>query len=86
MLSRAHISAHHAPERFSDRETSLYEYHSAFQLTAPNLRDDAESSEDVNATVQAAVADATRLFVLPGWPTGRSTTALSSRTICPGRR
>lgn len=32
---RAHISAHHAPERFSDRETSLYEYHSAFQLTAP---------------------------------------------------
>ena len=52
MLSRAHISAHHAPERFSDRETSLYEYHSAFQLTAPpNLRDDAESSEDVDATV-----------------------------------
>ena len=46
----------------------LYEYHSAFQLSAPNLRDDAESSEDVDATAQAAVADATRLFVLLGWP------------------
>lgn len=65
---RAHISAHHDPERFSDRETPLYEYHPAFQLTDPHHREDAEPSADVDASVQAAVADATRLFVLLGWP------------------
>ncbi|WP_066081065.1 hypothetical protein [Pseudoclavibacter albus] len=65
---RAHISAHHDPERFSDREKPLYEYHPAFQLTDPHHREDAEPSEDVDASVQAAVADATRLFVLLGWP------------------
>ena len=65
---RAHISAHHDPERFSDRETPLYEYHPAFQLTDPHHREDAEPSADVDASVQAAVADATGLFVLLGWP------------------
>lgn len=64
---RAHISAHHDPERFSDRETPLYEYHPAFQLTDPH-HDHEDAAEDVDATVQAAVTDATRLFVLLGWP------------------
>lgn len=64
---RAHISAHHDPERFSDRETPLYEYHPAFQLTDPHHHDQ-QGDVDVDASVQAAVADATRLFVLLGWP------------------
>ena len=64
---RAHISAHHDPERFSDRETPLYEYHPAFQLTDPHHHDQ-QADVDVDAGVQAAVADATRLFVLLGWP------------------
>jgi len=68
MLSRAHISANHDPERFSDRETPPVRVPFRVPAHRPNLRDDAESSEDVDATVQAAVADATRLFVLPGWP------------------
>ena len=65
---RAHISAHHDPERFSDRETPLYEYHPAFHLTDPHHHDHEDAAEDVDATVQATVADATRLFVLLGWP------------------
>ena len=64
---RAHISAHHDPERFSDRETPLYEYHPAFQLTDPHHHDQ-QGDVDVDASVQAAVADATGLFVLLGWP------------------
>ncbi|MCO6680243.1 hypothetical protein KJZ13_05205 [Cutibacterium avidum] len=64
---RAHISAHHDPERFSDRETPLYEYHPAFQLTDPHHHDQ-QGDVDVGSSVQAAVADATGLFVLLGWP------------------
>src|SRR5699024_12632455 len=64
---RAHISAHHDPERFSDRETPLYEYHPAFHLTDPHHHDQQENV-DVDASVQATVADATRWFVLLGWP------------------
>ena len=64
---RAHISAFHDPERFSDRETPLYEYHPAFHLTDPHHHDQQENV-DVDASVQATVADATRLFVLLGWP------------------
>ena len=65
---RAHISAHHDPERFSDRETPLYEYHPAFHLTDPHHDQQEDVDADVDASVQAAVADATRLFVLLGWP------------------
>lgn len=68
MLSRAHISAHHDPEQFSDRETPPVRVPFRVPAQRPILRDDAESSEDVDATVQAAVGDATRLFVLLGWP------------------
>lgn len=65
---RAHISAHHDPEQFSDRETPPVRVPFRVPAQRPILRDDAESSEDVDATVQAAVGDATRLFVLLGWP------------------
>lgn len=64
---RAHVSAHHDPERFSDRETPLYEYHPAFHLTDPHHHDQQEDM-DVDASVQATMAQATRLFVLLGWP------------------
>ena len=77
---RAHISAHHDPERFSDRETPLYEYHPAFHLTDPHHRDDPEPTEDVNATVQAAVAETARLFVLLGWPEASARTGVDHIT------
>lgn len=65
---RPHVSAHHDPERFSDRETPLYEYHPAFHLTDPTgIADDpVESSTDTR--VEAMVADAISLFVLLRWP------------------
>lgn len=65
---RAHVSAHHDPERFSDRETPLYEYHPAFHLTDPTGIADDPVDSSTDARVEAMVADAISLFVLLGWP------------------
>lgn len=65
---RAHVSAHHDPERFSDRETPLYEYHPAFHLTDPTDIADDPVNSSTDARIEAMVADAISLFVLLGWP------------------
>ncbi|MBM7783318.1 hypothetical protein JOD47_003486 [Arthrobacter tumbae] len=69
---RPHISAFHDPERFSDRETPLADYHPAFHVTDhPHLEPDAtESSASARAYTSAgsAVEDAIALFTLLDWP------------------
>ncbi|GAB3535981.1 hypothetical protein GCM10027403_15120 [Arthrobacter tecti] len=70
---RPHISAFHDPERFSDRENPLAEYHPAFQIT-----EDASATDEENAGTPASwrartsagstVEDAIALFTLLGWP------------------
>lgn len=72
---RPHISALHDPERISDRETPLSDYHPAFRVTdrhADDIDDDTvnEGAATVvtpQATARAAVADAVQLFALLGW-------------------
>ncbi len=68
---RPHISVFHDPERFSDRETPLAEYHPAFHTTDhhPEDTDDAEDAaagSEVSAA-RTAVEDAIELFTLLDW-------------------
>ncbi|GAA1491031.1 hypothetical protein [Brachybacterium sacelli] len=70
---RPHVSAFHDPERFSDRDNPLTDYHPAFQVTgdAPTTHDEGEgSSLSAHACTLAgsAVEDAIALFALLGWP------------------
>lgn len=72
---RPHISELHDPERISDRETPLSDYHPAFRVTdrhEDDLDDEAADAEvsglvTRQATARAAIADAVQLFVLLGW-------------------
>ncbi|WGP06190.1 hypothetical protein QFE97_00150 [Bacillus subtilis] len=80
---RAHVSAFHDPERFSDRENPLTDYHPAFHITDPHHHDDAEPEPDAaragsddddgrgsdRACMSAgsAAEDAIALFTLLGW-------------------
>lgn len=72
---RPHISAQHDPERISDRETPLSDYHPAFRVTdrhTDDIDDDAPIEDTAavmtpQATARAAVADAVQLFALLGW-------------------
>lgn len=70
---RPHISEFHDPERFSDRETPLTDYHPAFHATNDTTAADEASenaSSDAGACTSAAYAveDAIVLFTLLGWP------------------
>lgn len=81
---RPRYSVFHDPERLSDRENPLDDYHPAFQITDPHDTtghgeehdDDAgrDGSEPTSAT--AAVADAITLLVLLGWPAGTARAAV----------
>src|SRR5699024_196141 len=67
----AHISAFHDPERFSDRETPLTDYHSAFHIPAadaPDAPDQTPASARASTTAGSAVEDAIALFTLLDWP------------------
>ena len=70
----------HDAERFSDRETPLYEYHPAFRVTAeqdrvePTPETADEDSDPTNA--YQAVNLAVDLFVALGWPRDTARTAL----------
>lgn len=67
---RPHISAFHDPERFSDRETPLSDYHPAFHIPAPQTTDD-EADEDAAETAGRArkvVEDAIGLVSSLDWP------------------
>src|SRR5690606_16629705 len=77
---RPHVSAFHDPERFSDRENPLTDYHPAFHITDPN--DDAAETDADGAgsddgggcgsnractSAESAAEDAIALFTLLGW-------------------
>jgi len=81
---RSAVSAFHDAERFSDRDTSLLEYHPAFQVAAeqPTPADHDRGSDlggdlggDPSTTARQAVASAVAVFEVLGWPpdTARST-------------
>ncbi|OUZ07030.1 hypothetical protein BHE97_18155 [Aeromicrobium sp. PE09-221] len=77
---RPHVSAFHDPERFSDRENPLTDYHPAFHITDPHDHADAETdanragsdgggrgSDRACMTAGSAAEDAIALFTLLGW-------------------
>lgn len=63
---RPQYSGFHDPERFSDRENPLTDYHEALQV-APAGEDENESDDEVSGVVRA-VEDAIRLLALLDWP------------------
>ena len=68
---RPHISAFHDPERFSDRETPLTDYHPAFHIPAadaPDATDESPASQRASTSAGSAVEDAITLFTLLDWP------------------
>lgn len=70
---RPHISVFHDPERFSDRENPLAEYHPAFQITDDSPVTDEENdgtppSARAYTSAGSAVEDAIALFTLLDWP------------------
>lgn len=77
---RPRYSVFHDPERLSDRENPLDDYHPAFQVTDPHDGDGHDSeverdgAEPTSAT--AAVEDAITLLVLLGWPAGTARAAV----------
>ena len=72
---RPHVSAHHDPERFSDRANALSDYHPAFQTRDTYSGEETEPEE--TRSVAAAIEDAITLFVLLGWPEGTARAAIS---------
>ncbi len=69
---RPHISAFHDPERFSDRETPLADYHPAFHVTdhtqAEPETTEPSASGRAYASAGSAVEDAIALLTLLDWP------------------
>jgi hypothetical protein len=70
----------HDAERFSDRETPLYEYHPAFHVAPEQSEVEREAaapgSEDVRTNAYDAVDTAVELFIALGWPPDTARTAL----------
>ena len=77
---RPHVSAFHDPERFSDRENPLTDYHPAFHITDPHDGGDAETdaagagsngggrgSDQACMSAGSAAEDTIALFTLLGW-------------------
>jgi hypothetical protein len=75
---RPQVSRFHDPERFSERENLLTDYHPAFHVhdQHPGEQPDHEDTGLVSAVVEDAVA----LFALLGWPEG--TTAAAVGHVC----
>lgn len=69
---RPHISAFHDPERFSDRDNPLTDYHPAFHVNdhiADTDDDDREpASAEARTSASGAVGDAITLYTRLGWP------------------
>ncbi|WP_019482596.1 hypothetical protein [Arthrobacter sp. TB 23] len=68
---RPHVSVFHDPERISDRETPLSDYHPAFQVTEEHgasgqAEDTGETGSEGSAL--AAVEDCVALITGLGWP------------------
>lgn len=66
---RPHVSAFHDPERFSDRENSLWDYHPAFHVTdEPATHEEADTDSLACTSASSAVEDAINLFTRLEWP------------------
>ncbi|WP_150461337.1 hypothetical protein [Nesterenkonia ebinurensis] len=70
---RPHVSAFHDPERFSDRENPLTDYHPAFHVTDDTPATDDEDTESLASSractsASSAMEDAIALFTLLDWP------------------
>lgn len=74
---RPHVSSHHDPERFSDRENALSDYHPAFQTWDAHPGDEPDEAQESVSVVSDAVEDAIMLFTLLGWPEGTARAAIS---------
>ncbi|HNV40332.1 MAG TPA: hypothetical protein PKK62_00085 [Ornithinibacter sp.] len=77
---RPRYSVFHDPERLSDRENPLDDYHPAFQVTdlhdGDGHGDEAERDWSEPTSATAAVEDAITLLVLLGWPADTARTAV----------
>lgn len=65
---RAEYKTFHDAERFSDRETPLYEYHPAFRLDAPEDELPPGSGAEESTSAFEAADRAVETFVHLGWP------------------
>ena len=71
---RAHVSAFHDPERFSDRDTALADYHPAFHTTDTHPSDidteprDGLGSAQACMSASSAAEDAIAMLCLLDWP------------------
>lgn len=79
---RAHVSAFHDPERFSERDTALADYHPAFHTTdlrpsdlEPEPRDGLGSAQACMSAGSAA-EDAIAMLCLLDWPTDTARAAV----------
>ncbi|MEW1988490.1 hypothetical protein AB0365_04805 [Brevibacterium casei] len=79
---RAHVSAFHDPERFSERDTALADYHPAFHTTdlrpsdlEPEPRDSLGSAQACMSAGSAA-EDAIAILCLLDWPTDTARAAV----------
>lgn len=76
---RPRYSIFHDPERLSDRENVLSDYHSAFQIKDVHDRDDTAEqapAESAATTAASAVEDAITLLMLLDWPEGTARSAV----------
>ncbi len=74
---RPHVSAFHDPERFSDRDNPLTDYHPAFHVPPDNTTDpNPEPAVAGRVSVTSAVEDTIGLFTRLGWPTPIARTAI----------
>lgn len=81
---RPHISALHDPERLSQRDNPLDDYHPAFFHTAADDPTDDDSNVDAadgtddgkSSLVYAMMTDATALLTLLGWPNDTARSAV----------
>lgn len=72
---RPQVSRFHDPERFSERENLLLDYHPAFHVH--DEHSDEESEYEDAGLVITVIEDATTLFTLLGWPHGTADAAVS---------
>ncbi|WP_409048469.1 hypothetical protein AB2L57_07790 [Microbacterium sp. HA-8] len=77
---RPRYSVFHDPERLSDRENVLSDYHPAFQIKDAHDRDDDTPdqgpAEPAATSASSAVEDAITLLVLLDWPKGTARSAV----------
>jgi len=76
---RPRYSIFHDPERLSDRENVLSDYHPAFQIKDAHDRDDTQEqapAEPAATTAASAVEDAITLLMLLDWPEGTARSAV----------